>query len=256
MPAWLSIPDLPPMQWFWLLLSALLIGMGKAGIKGMGLIVVPLMATVFGGKASAGLVVPMLVVADSFAVRYYNRHARWQYLWKLLPAAVIGVLIGVVVGDMISDDFFKTLIAVFIITSLALMLWQERGGLPPEVTQSWYFGTAFGLIGGFSTMIGNAAGPFMAVYLLSTRLPKNNFIGTGAWFFFMLNLFKLPFHIFVWKTINWPSLQLNLWSIPAIVVGIIIGIRIVRLIPEREFRYFIIIMTSIISIRLIWQSLF
>jgi len=243
------------MHWFWLFFSALLIGMGKAGIKGMGLIVVPLMASVFGGKVSAGLIVPMLVMADVFAVQHYNRHARWEYLWKLLPAAVAGVLIGVWVGDLISDDIFKTLIAVFIISSLILMLWQERGGLPPEITQSWYFGTVFGLIGGFSTMIGNAAGPFMAVYLLSTRLPKNNFIGTGAWFFFLLNLFKMPFHIFVWETINMWSIRLDLLCVPVIALGIFIGIRVVRLIPERTFRYFIIIMTTIISIRLVWQAL-
>lgn len=249
------IPNLPTMHWFWLLLSALLIGMAKAGIKGMGLIIVPLMASIFGGKPSAGLVLPMLVVADVFAVGYYHRHARWEYLWKLLPAAVVGVLIGVWVGEVISDDVFKSLIVVFILSCLVLMLWQERGGLPPEITQSWYFGMAFGLIGGFSTMIGNAAGPFMAVYLLSTRLPKNNFIGTGAWFFFLVNLFKVPFHVFVWETITWPSLQLNLFCIPAIAIGIVTGIRIVRWIPEKEFRYFIIIMTTIVSARLVWQTL-
>jgi len=253
---WIELlPKLPPMTWFWLLLSAFLIGMGKAGIKGMGLIVVPLMAAVFGGKVSTGLVVPMLVVADVFAVRHYNRHAQWQYLWKLLPAAVAGVLLGVWVGDRISDELFDTLIAVFIISSLVLMLWQERSGLPPEVTGSWYFGTAFGLLGGFTTMIGNAAGPFMAVYLLSTRLPKNSFIGTGAWFFFLLNVFKVPFHVFVWETIDGASLHLNLFCVPFIALGIVVGIRIVRLIPEREFRYFILLMKTIISIKLIVQSI-
>ena len=135
------------------------------------------------------------------------------------------------------------------------MVWQERSGLSASITGSWYFGMAFGLLGGFTTMIGNAAGPFMAVYLLSTRLPKNNFIGTGAWFFFIMNLFKVPFHVLVWKTIDWSSLSLNLVCVPAIALGILVGINIVKLIPEREFRYFVIIMTSIISIRLIIQSL-
>jgi uncharacterized membrane protein YfcA len=250
----IQISDLSPIQWFWLLFSALLTGMAKAGIKGMGLIVVPLLASVFGGKPSAGLLLPMLVMADVFAVQYYNRHARWQYLWKLLPAAVVGILIGVWIGKIISDDIFKSLIVVFILSCLVLMLWQERGGLPTKVTQSWYFGVTFGLIGGFSTMIGNAAGPFMTVYLLSTRLPKNNFIGTGAWFFFLVNLFKVPFHVYIWKTITWSSFQLNLLCIPVIALGILIGIRIIKWIPEKEFRYFIIIITTIVSTRLIWQT--
>ena len=253
---WINqLPELPASSWFWLLFSAMLIGMAKAGVNGLGLIAVPLMAAIFGGKVSSGLLLPMLVAADVFGVAYYNRHAHRQFLWRLIPAAVAGVLLGVWVGDRISDDVFKALIAVFIIASLLLMIWQERGGLPARLGTSWYFGTAFGLLGGFTTMIGNAAGPILSVYLLSTRLPKNNFIGTGAWFFFLINLFKVPFHVFVWKTISWPSLSLNLVSLPAIALGILIGIRIVRFIPEREFRYFVIIMTGIISVRLIVQSL-
>ena len=92
-------------------------------------------------------------------------------------------------------------------------------------------------------MIGNAAGPIMAVYLLAMRMPKNSFIGTGAWFFLIINLLKFPFHIFVWETITWSSFKLDLLAIPAIAIGIVIGIRIVNLIPEREFRYFIIVTT-------------
>lgn len=231
---------------------AILIGMAKAGVKGMGMLIVPIMATIFGGKPSAGLVLPLLSFADVFAVRYYNRHAQWKYLWRLLPAAVVGVIIGVAVGYYINDEAFKGIIASIIIGSLILMIIQERGGLPAGWTESWIFGGVFGLLGGFSTMIGNAAGPIMAVFLLAMNLPKNSFIGTGAWFFLIINLVKWPFHIFVWETISWPSFQLDLLAIPAIALGVFIGIRIVSLIPEREFRYFIMIMTFLASLRLIF----
>lgn len=231
---------------------AMLIGMAKAGVKGMGMLIVPIMAAIFGGKPSAGLVLPMLSFADLFAVSYYNRHAQWKYLRRLLPAAILGVFIGVGVGYYINDETFKGLIAVIVIASLVLMLIQERGGLPGGWTDSWIFGSAFGLLGGFSTMIGNAAGPIMAVFLLAMQLPKNSFIGTGAWFFLIINLVKFPFHIFVWKTISWSSFQLDLLAIPAIALGVFIGIRLVNLIPEREFRYFVVIMTFLASLRLIF----
>ena len=238
-------------QWLLFLFCALLIGVGKAGISGMGLIVVPAMAAAFGGKVSTGLVLPMLVVADIMAVSYYRRHADWKYIWKLLPAATAGVFIGLWIGGQINDELFKKLIAFFIIGSLVLMLLQERGGLPPSLTGSWGFSAAFGLIGGISTMIGNAAGPIMAVYLLSTRLPKNNFIGTGAWFFLIVNLLKVPLHVFFWHTINYESLLLNLAAIPFIIGGIFLGIRIVQLLPEKAFRYFVMIMTLLLSLKLV-----
>lgn len=246
----MTISELSLNNWIWYLLCAVLIGMSKAGVKGMGMLSVPILAVIFGGKPSAGLLLPMLSMADIFAVSYYNKDAEWKYVWKLLPATIIGVLVAMVVGYYISDDWFKNLIAIFVIGSLILMIIQERNGLPESLTESLGFASVFGFLGGFSTMIGNAAGPIMMVYLLAMHLPKNSFIGTGAWFFLIVNLFKIPLHIFVWKTITWNSFSLNLVALPAIALGILIGIKIIKLIPEKEFRYFIIVMTFIVAIRL------
>lgn len=247
-----DISALSTNDWIWFMFCAMLIGMSKAGVRGLGMLMVPIMAAIFGGKPSAGLVLPMLSFADFFAVRYYNRHAEWKYVWRLLPAAAAGVIIAIAVGYYINDATFKGIIAITIIGSLILMLIQERGGLPASWTDSWIFGSIFGLLGGFSTMIGNAAGPIMAVYLLAMHLPKNSFIGTGAWFFLIINLFKVPFHIFIWKTITWSSFQLDLLAIPAIAAGVFIGIKIIHLIPEKEFRYFVIIMTFVAALRLMF----
>ena len=199
---WLhSLPELTTTEWLLFMLCAVFIGMSKAGVKGMGMLTVPILAAVFGGKPSTGLMLPLLSFADIFAVSYYNRHANWTYIWRLLPAAVIGVILGVWVGTLVNDQLFKALIGALIVLGLILMIALERRPLSAEITSSWWFGAIFGILGGFSTMIGNAAGPVMAVYLLSTRIPKNSFIGTGAWFFMLINLVKWPFHIFVWGTI-------------------------------------------------------
>ncbi len=247
----LSLPALETYQWAWLLASAFLIGMAKAGVKGLGMFVVPAMAAAFGGKVSVGLVLPLLSMADVFAVSYYNRDAEWKYIWRLLPTAAIGVLIGIWVGNEVADAAFTDMIAVIIIGSLVLLVLQQNTRFSDLMARYWWVGAIFGAVGGFTTMIGNAAGPVMAVYLLATRIPKNSFIGTTAWFFLIINLFKIPFHIWVWETINLQSFLLDLCGLPAIALGIFVGIRVVRLIPEQAFRYFVIGMTFLISLRLL-----
>jgi uncharacterized membrane protein YfcA len=240
-------------QWFWVILCATFVGMAKTGIAGVGMLVVPILAGIFGGKPSAGLLLPMLSMADFFAVYYYHRHAQWAYVLKLLPSTVAGVLLGLYVGNQINDQQFKDMMAVIILVGLAIMVWREQRKNPASIPHNWLFSSFAGLLSGFSTMIGNAAGPVMAIYLLSMNLPKNSFIGTGAWFFLIINLFKIPFHITVWETITWQSFSLNVAMLPAIMVGAFLGIRMVKIIPEKPYRIFIIVTTAIAAIRLFFD---
>jgi uncharacterized protein len=102
--------------------------------------------------------------------------------------------------------------------------------------------------GGFTSMVGNLAGSVMSVYLLSVRLPKNAFIGTTAWFFMVVNWFKVPFHVFAWHTISWNTLLLDLLTLPAIILGAYLGIVLVRQLTDTMYRWFIIGMTLIAAI--------
>jgi uncharacterized protein len=233
-----------------LAMAALFVGMAKTGIYGLGTLVPPILAAVFGGKASAGLLLPMLSMADIFAVIYYNRHASWHHLWKLFPFAAIGVFIAIYVGEVINDHTFKIIMGVLILTGIPIMIWREYQKNANPLQGNWWTGGIFGTTGGFSTMIGNTAGPIMNLYLLSMHLPKNVLIGTGAWFFLIINLFKIPFHVFVWETISWPSITINFMLWPVVLLGGFLGVRIVRIIPEKPFRWLIIIMTTLASIRL------
>jgi uncharacterized protein len=233
-----------------LAMAALFVGMAKTGIYGLGTLVPPILAAVFGGKASAGLLLPMLSMADIFAVIYYNRHASWPHLWKLFPFAIAGVFIAIWVGDVINDQAFKVIMGVLILVGIPIMIWREYQKNIKPLSGNWVTGGIFGISGGFSTMIGNTAGPIMNLYLLSMQLPKNVLIGTGAWFFLIINLFKIPFHIFVWETISLQSATLNLMLWPLVLLGGFLGVRLVRIIPEKPFRWLIIIMTSLASIRL------
>ena len=226
--------------------------MAKTGIAGVGMLIVPILATIFGGRPSAGILLPMLSMADVFAVSYYHRHAEWKYVLKLLPSTVVGVLVGLFVGNIVNDQQFKHMMAVIILVGLVIMIWRERKNSTTAIPHNWLFSSIAGLLGGFSTMIGNAAGPVMSIYFLSMMLPKNSFIGTGAWFFLIINLFKIPFHITVWETINLETFTLDLAMFPAIMIGAFIGFKLVKYIPEKPYRIFIIVTTALAAIKLFY----
>ncbi len=223
-------------------LVALLVGMAKTGIHGAGMLSVPMLATVFGGQNSTGILLPVLCIADILGLLYYHRHASWEHLRQLFPWAATGTIIGTVVGVFIDDQTFKVLMATAIIGSVIIMIWLEsrkKGKIP----QSRTLGRVTGIIAGFTSMVGNLAGPLMAVYFLMMRLPKYVFIGTTAWFFLVMNFFKVPFHVFYWDTISWSTLLIDLTAIPATVAGAGLGILIVRNLSEKLYRWCIIMLT-------------
>jgi uncharacterized membrane protein YfcA len=230
-----------------LLLAAFLIGMAKTGVHGVGMLSVPIMALIFGGKISSGLVLPILIMADLFAVRYYHRHANWGFLVKLLPSAMVGVIIATMVGNLIDDAVFKQTMAIIIFASLGIMVWMETAN-KEKIPDYLWFAILMGTLGGITTMIGNLAGSVMALYLLSMRLPKNEYIGTAAWFFLIINVFKVPFHVWSWETITLNSFYLNLLSLPFIALGAYAGIKIVKRIEDKHYRWLVIAMTGVAAV--------
>ena len=229
------------------LISAFLVGASKAGIKGVGLLIVPVMANIFGAKESTGIVLPMLILADIMAVYYYRRDVKWHYIKRLIPWALIGIILGVITGDIVPSEKFKWLLAVIIFGMLFILVYNDFRK-SKKIPDSRPFAAGMGLAGGFATMVGNAAGPVFSIYLLAMRLPKKEFIGTGAWFFFIINLTKVPFHVIAWKTIDLSTLFADLIVLPVIALGMFAGIRVVHLFPERAYRYFVIIMVLVSAI--------
>ena len=235
-----------------LAVGSLLIGISKGGIKGLTSITVLLMADAFGAKLSTGIVLILLCMGDIMAISYYRRNVVWSYVWKLLPAAIVGILVGVWIGDQLDGEAFKRILAWTVILGILLIIWQEYQQLSAALMGHPVVTNIAGFIGGFTTMVGNAAGPVMSIYLLATRLKKNEFIGTAAWFFLFINFFKIPFHIWVWETISWPTIKLNLLALPVIAIGFFIGVKLVKYIPEKAFRYFIIVVTLIGAVKLLF----
>ncbi len=225
-------------------LAAFILGLAKGGLKGLGILIVTLIVFVYGAKNSTGILLPLLTVGDILAIVYFRRYVKWDYLFRFAPWVILGVLLGVWIGQDMPEEVFKNVLAGIILLSVGMMWWLEyKSG--KMLDKDWRLTVGAGLGAGIATMLGNLAGPFSNLYFLSTRLPKNQMIGTAAWLFFFVNLFKLPFHVWSWGTINEASLMEDLYLIPSVVVGFFVGTRLVALFSEGGYRKFLLIVTGL-----------
>lgn len=219
--------------------AAFLVGLGKGGVPGAGNGTVAIFALVFPAKASVGILLPVLIAADIVAVLVYRRHAHWKYLWRIMPWTVVGIIIGWIFMDRIDDDNFRFVIGGLLVILALVHFGRKALASCTETTEEGLFrGRAFagfaGTLGGIATQVANAAGPIMTLYLLSVRLPKYAFIGTGAWFFLLMNCFKVPFMVDL-GLIHFSSLQTSLALASAAIAGAIVAPAIVRHISQQWF---------------------
>lgn len=239
-------------EWSLAFFAAFCIGLSKAGIRGIDVANVTIMALVFGSKQSTGIVLFLLCLADVFAVIYYNRHAQWKYMRILLPWLIVGVLLGVWIGQSMNEAVFKIVIGCIILAAIALLLFFEYKK-EFNVPAGGLFGASMGIISGITTMLGNLAGAFTNVYFLALKLPKDNFIGTVSWLFLIVNLFKVPFQIYYWKNVNLDSLRIDMLMIPFVVVGFFIGTRIVKKLTNDNYRKMILVLTIIGAVAIFFR---
>jgi len=235
-------------------LAAVLVGVSKTGVPGVGIVAITWMASVLPARASTGLILPLLIAGDVLAVAWYRRHAVWSHLWKLLPCAVLGILIGYRLLAQVNDRQLRPIIGGIILVLLALNAWRNRRGAEATaIPRGWWFAGLLGVSAGVTTMMANAAGPIMTIYLLAMRLPKQEFIGTGAWYFLLVNLFKVPFSADL-GLITAESLKFNLWLLPAVALGGVLGVLLLRRIPERAFQAAVQILAVAGAVKLLWPA--
>jgi len=242
--------ELTSFQWVIMALAAMIIGLSKSGLPGMGILAIPMVAAVIPAKISTGFILPMLIAGDMIGVFYYRRHADWPRLLKLFPWTVIGIFAGWFSMDRLNDAQIRPLIGGIVLVMLALNLWRQRFANPESRLQH-HHGVAIiiGLLAGFTTMMANAAGPIMGIYLLAMDLPTTAFIGTSAWFFFLVNTFKVPFSAQL-GLITANSLTFNAMLLPFIALGAWVGIRFARHIPRLLFERLVQIFAALGAIKL------
>lgn len=230
-------------------LNAFLIGISKTGIPGVGILAIPLTAMVLPARVSTGLILPMLIMGDIFAVSYYRRKGVWKYIFRLLPFAVSGIIIGYFMMGKINDEQLSKFIGFVILIILSLNYWWNKKEI--KIPEKFYFAIFMGLLAGITTMMANAAGPILIIYLLSMKLPKTEFVGTGAWYFFILNWLKVPFSVNL-GLINFNSLKLNFILFPGVIIGAILGIIFLKKIPQKVFNQIVQILAGISALKLIF----
>lgn len=239
-------------DWLLLAIAAFGIGITKSGFSGVSMVHVILFAIVFGARDSTGVVLPMLIAGDIFAMSVYGKHANWRYVRRMMLPTSIGVVTGWLMMFRLPEAYYRPLIGaiIFGLTVLQIIrLWKEEW--LADVPHAVWFAWSMGILVGLTTMLANAAGPVFGLYLLAVGLPKLEFVGTAAWFFLILNIVKIPFS---WSLglIRLDTLALNAVLIPLIVLGLWVGTRIIRIIPQRLFDSLILVLTGVASFRFLF----
>lgn len=242
------MPDLSLLAWAALALGAVTVGISKTAIPGAN-IAVALFAMVLPAKPSTAALLVLLIVADVFAVVFYRRHADWRILRGLIPPVLVGLVLGTLFLSRASDALVGRVIAVILISVIVLGLVQrrraerrEKAGEPASKTgrgAAFAQSALYGSLGGFTTMVANAAGPVMSMYFLAVRLPVTVFLGTSAWFYFVVNLSKVPFSAGL-GLFSTELLLLDLALVPFVVLGALVGRLIVDKISRRMFEWTVI----------------
>ena len=246
-----GLPHLTATQWLLAAIGATGVGVSKAGVAGVGLLHVVIFAFLFGARDSTGVVLPMLLAGDLTAVGTFHQHARWDYIRRMLPPACLGVVLAAMVMQRLDDALFKPVIG-WIILGLAILqvIRMRRPGWFGRVPHSRPFAWATGLLVGAATMMANAAGPIFALYTLTVALPKLEIVGTSAWFFFLINTFKVPFSVWL-GLIHGQTLLLNVLLLPAIFAGVWMGRWAVHRLPQQAFEMLMLAFAVVASLRLI-----
>ena len=241
-------------QWAVACLAAFLVGVSKTGIAGIGILSVAMFASILPARESVGAVLVTLIAGDIVAVASYRRDVSWPHLWRLFPWAGLGVVLGALALGRIDDLGLRRLIGGLLVLLIVLHVVRQAtrsrdAETPPEQQRPWVAGVT-GVLAGFTTMLANASGPIMVLYLLALRLPKVLFIGTAAWFFLALNLFKVPFSVGL-GLITGASLAISLRLIPFAIIGALSGRRLLHVIDQRRFEQLALALTLVAGIRLL-----
>ncbi len=231
--------------------AAFIIGVSKTSVGGVAVISVSIFAQLMPAKESTAAVLLLLICGDVVAVRTYHKHADWGLLKKLLPAVLPGIALGALFVRFVPDSGLKKFIGVMLVVMLALQLWSRRKPLSAEAKPMHPAATiGTGVAAGFTTMIANAAGPVMSLYLLAARVDKVRFIGTGAWYFLIINLTKVPFSAAL-GLFHVSTLWLTLLLLPAVLLGTWVGRILIKRVSQRWFERLTLAVTAVAAVSLL-----
>ncbi|MDN5820829.1 MAG: sulfite exporter TauE/SafE family protein [Brachybacterium sp.] len=258
------IPALGVGPWLLVPLGAVNVGFSKTALPGAGTIAVGIFALAMPAKESTAALLLLLIVGDMTALWVYRREPDWRTLVRLLPSAMIGVVIGAfyfarVDGEGVRLTIGVILLTLVIVTVTRRQLTKHREVAAPETgtgsvsrpgVAAAAQGMGYGLLGGFTTMVANAAGPVMSLYFYAMRMPVLTFLGTSAWYFAIVNLFKVPFSAGL-GLITRDTLVMDAMLIPVVLLGAFVGTKVARRIPQKVFENLILVLTVAAALSLL-----
>ncbi len=227
----------------------LMVGFTKTAIPGLGILIVPVLVTIFPAKEAMGVLVPMLITGDIFSVVWYRHHADWPRLLGLIPGLVFGMVLGGFVLWWLDNATLLPLLGWMILALLFLHLVGRRVS-SDAVSHRKAIVLTMGGLAGFATTVGNVAGPIMNIYLLGMGFSKERFIGTGAWYYLTLNTIKIPLYVGL-GMITWHSLRFNIMIVPVIAFGALLGKWALPTIPPKVFDAAVVVLTTLGALRMI-----
>ena len=239
-------------------IAAFVVGFSKTAIPGAGLLAVPLVASIADGRLIAGASLPLLLVADVFAVSWYRQHTRWELLEPLAVWVAVGFGFGIAFFVAVGNDLrlIDIAIGVIILVMVVIQVWRMARRRPPQPARP-RDAVIYGSTGGFTTFVSNSAGPVMNTYLVGLGLDKDQQVGTSAWFYFAVNLAKIPLyialgflttggHFFTRESLLW-----NVCMIPAVIAGVFTGRALLPRISQEAFVIIVLVLSALGGVRLL-----
>jgi uncharacterized membrane protein YfcA len=236
-----------------MMLIGLLVGVTKTAIGGLGLLCAALIAQVMPAKESTGVLLMLFMTGDLFAIGVYKKHVEWKLLKTLIWPVLFGIITGAFYLFYSTDNSLKRTIGTVVVFLVALypisQYWQRHNediSIRFPKTLRVFLGTA----AGFMSMVANSGGPPMTIYLLLRRNTVLNFLGNSAWFFFIVNITKLPFALAL-GLLDFNSLQYILPAMPMVALGALIGKKIISLINQQLFQNITLVTAAVVGLKLI-----
>jgi uncharacterized membrane protein YfcA len=229
---------------FWSLgiVAGVLVGFSKTAIPGLGVLVVPILVSIFPAKEAVAVMLVMLMCGDVFAVGWYRHHAEWSRIWHLFPGILVGLIVGAFTLSRLTDEqlqpFLGVLVLVLVGLQLANQCWKAE-----KIPRHRAFAVTMGLFAGFATTVGNVAGAIMSIYLLAIGFSKDKFIGTGAWYYLIVNWLKVPIYAAL-GIFYVENLKFNVVVVPAIIVGALLGRWALPHIPRNIFDRAVLVLSA------------
>ncbi|MFJ9173650.1 sulfite exporter TauE/SafE family protein [Streptomyces sp. NPDC102360] len=252
-----DIFGITPWEFSALAAAAMVVGFSKTAVSGANTVSLAVFAAILPARASTGVLLPILICGDILAVLTYRRHAHWPTLWRLFPAVGAGVVLGTVFLGFAGDGAVRMSIGVILLVMAGVTVWRRKQAAaaaaaaePTPTRAARVKAGSYGVLGGFTTMVANAGGPVMSMYLLSAGFKKLGFLGTSAWFFLIVNSAKVPFSVGL-GLIDGRSLLLDAALAAFVVPGAVIGRACVNRINQRLFEQLVIAATVLGGLQLL-----